>query len=46
MAKKTKEKINKRLEVDDNYFIQTSANDIIKNLGPISKKEVEYYENL
>jgi len=27
-------------------FIQTSANDILKDLGPISKKEVEYYENL
>ena len=36
----------KTLEADDNNFIQTSARDIIKNLGPISKEEVEYYENL
>lgn len=27
-------------------FIQTGANDVLKDLGPISKKEVEYYENL
>ncbi|MBU1289779.1 hypothetical protein KKG85_00840 [Patescibacteria group bacterium] len=27
-------------------FIQTGANDVLKDLGLISKKEVEYYENL
>lgn len=27
-------------------FMQISANDIIKNLGIISKDEVDYYENL
>lgn len=27
-------------------FNQTSAQDILKDLGPISKSEVEYYENL
>ena len=38
--------IIKTLEIDENKFTQTSANDIIKNLGAISKKEVDYYENL
>ncbi|MEA1937228.1 MAG: hypothetical protein U9N04_03895, partial [Patescibacteria group bacterium] len=30
----------------DNEFSQTSARDIMESLGPISKKEVKYYENL
>ncbi len=36
---------------DDEYgsmedFRQTAASDILKRLGPMSKKEYDYYENL
>ncbi|MFC1613535.1 hypothetical protein ACFL23_04345 [Patescibacteria group bacterium] len=36
----------KTVEADDKDFMQTAALDTLKNLGPISKEEVEYYKNL
>jgi len=48
MPSKPSKKIssNDKLDIDLIAFMSAAASDTLKELGPISKEEYDYYENL